>query len=126
MGLIRAGSLDRAVHVVRRGPVVDNGYTKKPGPWRLLCRRHASVKPAQRREQEDNQGLSARREISVWLRHDSITRTIAATDGIVFEGRLHLLTAEPIELGRREGLEVLAVAADPAESIDVDLLEPVA
>lgn len=119
---IRAGKLDRLVHLVRRGEPVDDGWQKSPGDWLLLGKRRASIMPAQRREHVETAGLAAQALISIWLRWDSISRGLTGKDAIVKDGYLYELTAEPIEIGRRQGVELLALRADPATPIDVSSL----
>ncbi len=124
MGVIRAGSLDRRVTLLRRGPDIDDGMGRAPGPWLRLGKRWASIKPLWRGEELASQGLSSRREISVWLRLDVKTRTVTAQDALAIDGLIYLLTGEPVMVGRREAIELRAMASDPAEPIVPEELEP--
>lgn len=108
---MRAGTLNRRIALLRQAAPVDNGYEEMPGGWQLLGHRMASVKVLPRREGGEGEGKVARREISLWLRHDSLTRTLTAEDALVHEGALYQLQAEPAEIGRREGVELIAVTS---------------
>jgi hypothetical protein len=118
MGLIRAGNLRSVVYLLRRGPDQDNGYGKSPGAWRLLGKRMASVQPVRSGEAFDSAGISARRESSLWLWHDSAAAGMTAEDGVAINGVVYHLVDQPREVGRGEGIELVAVASDPPEAID--------
>ena len=53
-------------------------------------------------------GREARRVMSFWLRFDSLTRTISAADALELAGVHYEIIAPPIEIGRMDGIEVLA------------------
>lgn len=110
MKLIRAGRLDRRVKILRRLPDVDDGYGPRPGKFALLFTRLASVKPKFGGEAIEAAGREGRTLMSFWLRFDSQTRDILTSDALELDGTRYELTAPPIEIGRREGIELLAVA----------------
>lgn len=123
--MIRAGTLDRVITIVRRGAATDNGLEEVPGEWQILATRRASVKPLFRKEEFDSDGREARRELTAWMHYDSVGAAVTALDAVVMDGRLYELTAEPLELGRREGIELRMLAADPAVAVDVGSLAAV-
>lgn len=110
MKLVRAGRLDRRVKILRRLPDVDDGYGLQPGRLALLFARLASVKPKFGGEAIEAAGREGRTVMSFWMRHDSETRGILTSDVLELDGTRYEITAPPIEIGRREGIELLAVA----------------
>lgn len=119
MGKIRAGTLNRVVYLLRRGPDVDDGMGREPGAWLLLGKRFASVKPVYRGEVRDSDGQSARREISLWLWFEAAAAGMTARDAVAIDGVVHQLTGEPVEIGFREGIELRALAGDPVERVTI-------
>lgn len=113
--LINAGKLDRRVTVLRQGAAVDDGFTRVPGAWASIGSRWASVKPRMGREPVQVGSRAGEAVQSVWMRFDELTRTITAADAIEIEGQRFEIVAPPIEVGRREGIEVLIVAGGPEE-----------
>jgi head-tail adaptor len=109
--LIRTGRLDRRVLLLRRGPSVDDGQTRVPGPWLALGWRSASVRARIGREPVVAGSRAGEATQSVWLRFDELTRTLSETDAVEIEGQHFEIVAPPIEVGRREGMELLVVAA---------------
>ena len=107
-----AGSLDRRVAILRKGEPMHDGFTKTPGAEAVFAERWASVKPARGSEIVEFHGREGRMVMSFWLRFDEVTRTIVETDALDFEGRRFELVAPAMEIGRREGIELLGVARD--------------
>lgn len=114
---MKAGSLNRPVQLLRRGPESDNGHELVPGAWQVLGTRLASIGPFERGEGAEGAGLVARPQVSLWLRRDSLTRTLTALDAVAIDGRVFELTGEPIEFDRRNGIKLTAVGGDPVVSI---------
>ena len=110
MKLVRAGRLDRRVKILRRLPAVDDGYGAQPGKFAVLFTRLASVKPKFGGEAIEAAGREGRRVMSFWMRWDSETPGILTSDALELDGTRYEITALPIEIGRREGIELLAVA----------------
>lgn len=114
-GLIRGGQLDRRVTILRQSPPTHDGLQNLPGAFAPIGTRLASVKPAMGRETVEHNQKDGRAPVSIWMRFDALTRTITETDAISLGGRTYEIIAPPIEVGRGEGIEVLAVAGnDPA------------
>lgn len=117
-GLIRSGKLDRRVRILQPGAPVDDGQQTLPGGFVEAGQRWAWVKPKMGREPIEAQGREARTPMSFWLRFDSLTRTIGADWALEMEGVHYSIIAPPIEVGRREGIEVLGVAGGlPAQGV---------
>lgn len=116
MSLIRAGKLDRRVTILRRGPIVDDGYQSRPGSLQPIATRSASVKPKMGREPIEAAGREGLTVMSFWMRFDSLTRTIGPSDALELDDLRYEILAPPIQVGRREGIEVLAVAGGHPES----------
>lgn len=112
MGYIRAGRLDRLVSIERRGPPVHDGYARVPGAWAPLAQRWASIKPVRGRETQEGQGRSGTAQITFWMRFDSVTSTLTERDSLVWNGQRYDIVAPPLEIGRREGIEVFASAGE--------------
>ena len=105
---MKAGTLDREITIERQGPPYDDGYTTQPGEWEAL----ATV-PAQVVEQGGNE----------FMRLEQVTATervafrirwiegVTVTDRVTYQGRVHNIV-QTKELGRRDGLEIMTVAAD--------------
>jgi head-tail adaptor len=110
MSLIRSGKLDRRVTVLRRLPEVDDGMTLREGDWAVLFFRQAWVKPRMGREASEAGGRDGVTVMSFWMRWDPETRDIASSDALELDGQRYTILAPPIEVGRREGIEVLAQA----------------
>lgn len=110
MSKIRAGTLNRRIVILRAGAPVDDGYTTKPGTRAEIGRRNASIMPETRSEKLQALGVRAERAIRVWLRFDSLSRTLSAKDAVQWEGQIYEIMGAPMEIGRREGIEFTAVA----------------
>ena len=108
---MKAGKLDRRVTIQRQGADVDDGYTTVPGALADYATRWASWKPANGREVFENQGREAKAGGTFWMRFDSVTEGIVATDKVLFSGRLWDIVSIN-ELNRREGVELTVVADD--------------
>lgn len=114
--MLRSGSLDRRVKILRRAPASDDGYGAQPGEWLAAFRRWASVKPRGSQAREGGEpivaeGKAGRRVLSVWLRWDSETREITEQHALELDDVRYEIVAPPLELGRREGIELLVVAS---------------
>lgn len=112
MGLVNGSKLDRRVKVLRRGEASDDGHAETPGEWQELFERSASVKPRFRAQDQQAAGLVEPVTMSFWLRWDSQTKGILPSDAIELDGVRYSLVAPPIEIGRREGVELLAIAGE--------------
>ncbi len=110
---LKTGKLDRRVTVLRRGADVDDGLTRVPGAWATLTTRWGSVQRRSGREPVAAGTRAGEASQSVWLRFDSVTRTITARDAVEIDGQRFEIVAPPIEVGRREGIELLIMAAVP-------------
>lgn len=108
---IPAGKLDRRVTIFAPGAVVDDGFTDRPGDAEEAGSRLAWVKPVRGSERFEAEGREGKRVMRFWFRSDSLTRTITEEHALELDGRRYQITG--IEtIGRREGVEVQAVAAD--------------
>lgn len=111
MSILRSGNLDRLVDLLEYMPGEDDGYGEGPGEWSAFETRWCSVKPKMGREAVNAAGRDGLRVMSFWFRWDSVTASLTEAHGLLFDGQRYELTAPPIEIGRRDGIEVLAVAA---------------
>lgn len=104
-----AGKLDRRVTLWRRGPVQDDGYgsTQIMEP---IATRWAAVIPQTGREVIEAGGKDGERVSRFHFRYDSVTATISETDELAHDGARYAVTGPTIEIGRREGIEVLAAS----------------
>jgi len=104
---VKAGALDRRVKILREGPASDDGYTTTH-EWIEVGTRWAAFLPQAGREAIEAAGKDGVEAVRFHLRHDSLTASITELDVIEFETRRYAIVAPPIEIGRREGLELIA------------------
>jgi head-tail adaptor len=104
---MKAGALDRRVSIMRLGPESDDGYTTSR-PWVEIGSRWAAFLPQAGREAIEAAGKDGVEAVRFHLRHDSLTASLTELDVIEFETRRYAIVAPPIEIGRREGLEIIA------------------
>jgi len=119
--VIRSGKLDKRIALLREAPASDDGLNVVPGGLRRLGWRWASVKAERGSEGFENEGKQARATYSVWLRSDTLTRTIRATDKLAIGGLVYELLAPPAEIGRRDGIELFA-KAETGKTVDAAAL----
>ena len=108
---MKAGTLDRRITIQRQGASTDDGYTTVPGALETYAERPASWKAANGRETYENLGREAKSAGTFFLRYDTLTSAIRATDKVLWDGRTWDI-ASVTELGRREGIELLVIAED--------------
>jgi SPP1 family predicted phage head-tail adaptor len=104
---MKAGALDRRVTILRLGAASDDGYTTTQ-EWIEVGQRWAAFKPQSGREAIEAAGKDGMEAATFHLRHDSLTRSITELDVLEYETRRYAIIAPPVELGRREGLEIIA------------------
>ena len=109
---MRAGQLDRQVRLLRHSPGSDNGIEIVPGGFEAVATRFARVMPEYRAEKLQALGLVGQKVIRVWLRFESVAAQIDSTWALEYQGEPYELVGVPTEIGRREGLELVAVASD--------------
>lgn len=115
MVVMRTRNLNRSVVLLRRGAGVDDGLTIVPGDWAELATRFASVKPKIGREPVLAGERAGEAVQSVWMRRDEVTETLTERDAVEIDGQRHEIVAPPIEVGFREGIELLVVRGGPGE-----------
>jgi len=108
---MKAGKLDRRITIQRQGEATDNGIEEIPGALETYATRWASWKPANGREIFENLGREAKAAGTFWLRYDSLTSGILATDLVSWDGRTWDIISIN-QIGRLEGVELLVVAGD--------------
>lgn len=102
---MKAGSLDHRVTLLRRELVHDG--LQRVESWQLLGTRWASRKPLPGGEREEGDGRRSFARYSLWLRWDSLTAALTAADAVAIDGKRYELLQPPLEIGRREGVELL-------------------
>lgn len=102
---MRAGNLDRRVKILRRKLVHDG--LQQVETWEVLGTRSASRKPLPGGERAEGDGRRSFARYSLWLRRDSLTRTLTAADAVAIDGERFELIQPPLEVQRREGVELL-------------------
>lgn len=105
-----AGRLDRRVGIYRAGPDTDDGYTSAPGEPALLATRWCQVLPQSGREVVEAAGKDGERLTRFRFRYDEVTSAILETDELDHDGTRYAITGPLIELGRREGVEIIAAS----------------
>lgn len=111
--LLQAGKLDRKVTINRPTWTRDEGNERVPGEPDTTTR-WASVRPAPGTERfQDAETAAAAPMRFVFRWEDDLVRV---TDSITHDGRDYAV-ASVTEIGRREGIEVLATARGETEEI---------
>jgi head-tail adaptor len=104
---MKAGTLDRRVSILRLADPVDDGFTVAQ-EFEPLGERRCRVVYQTGKEAVEAAGKDGMAAIRFHVRYDSLTRTITEEDVLDYEGARFAIVAPPIELGRREGLELIA------------------
>lgn len=110
--MIKAGALDRRITIRRPGPPIDDGYGTIPGTLTDYYTCAASWKPARGREVFENQGVEAYAGGSLWIRYNATSAAIRATDKVLMADRTWDIVAPPVEVGRREGIELIVALGE--------------
>lgn len=109
---MQAGKLDRRI-TVRRAVVTQNAYNEDVETWSDLFTVWASYKPVSDAEQVKAAAVGASITARFQIRWSAQAVSITPLDQLSFEGRAFNITGVK-EIGRREGLEISAVArAEP-------------
>lgn len=113
--MLKSGNLDRRVQLLRR--VTTHDGLQKVESWQALGNpRWCSRKPLPGGERAEGDGRRSFARYSLWLRQDSLTRTLTAADGVVIDGERYELIQPPLEIQRREGVELLVEGTGEAWS----------
>lgn len=112
MGLLRAGALNRRVMLLRPGSPIGDGNGTRAGPFEEAGQRRASVRQARGTETAEALQHDGKLRLSFWLRRDSLTVQIDARWALEHEGKRYQLVAAPIEVGNREGVELIGEARE--------------
>ena len=107
---MNAGKLDQRVAIYRAGPDTDDGYTDLPGTMALFATRWCHVVPQSGKEVIEAEGKDGQRLSRFRFRWDSVTATLSETDQLDHDGTRYAITGPMIEIGRREGVEVVAAS----------------
>jgi head-tail adaptor len=103
--MLKAGKLDRRVKLLRR--VLTHDGLQKVESWTVIGARWASRKPLAGGERAEAEGRRSFARYSLWLRRDSLTRTLTSADAVAIDGERFELIQPPLEVQRREGVELL-------------------
>lgn len=107
MGILKAGDLDRRITIEQRSVSQDATYGTATLAWTTLATVWAQVRdvlPSRSEQVADNVSL-ARRPSRIRIRYRS---DITSDMRIDYGGRKLRIIAGPAEIGRREGLELMA------------------
>lgn len=121
---VKAGMMDRRIQVLRHGPAVDDGYQMIPGALGILCERKASIRRLKGSEGIDAGGVEAVASVVFHVHSDSKTRLIDPRDKIAFDGRIYEIQSV-MEVDRRKGIEIVAVASADGAALTMETLAPV-
>ncbi|MDE0878922.1 MAG: head-tail adaptor protein [Sphingomonas bacterium] len=113
MGILNAGAIDRRVRIERAG-ADDNGYNEVD-VWGELATVWAQYLPARGQEAREALGREATAPATFRVRWQRLLGDLGAGDRLVFpigEGARVYDIKSVTEMGRREGLEIVAVAGD--------------
>lgn len=104
--MLKSGSLDRKVQLLRRVKTHDG--LQRVESWEALGRpRWCSRRPLPGGERTEGDRRQSFARYSLWLRRDSVTRTLTSADAVVIDGERYELIQPPLEVQRREGVELL-------------------
>ena len=103
--MLKSGNLDRRVQLLRR--VTTHDGLQRVESWVLLGTRWASRKPLPGGERGEADTRRSFARYSLWLRRDSLTRTLTSADSVGIDGERFELIQPPLEVQRREGIELL-------------------
>lgn len=105
--LVRAGLRDRQI-IIQRATITRDAHNEEVKTWATLATRLASVKPAPGTERFQSGETAAEAPMRfVFLWESGLVRV---TDRLLHEDGRTYEVKSVVEIGRREGLEVLAVA----------------
>jgi head-tail adaptor len=106
--MMRAGDLDRWVTIMAPVAGTENAYGTSSQTWGQIGEGAAQVQdmlPSRAERVADGIDIGSRpSRVRMWWRDD-----ITANMRLVCEGRTMQIIAGPAELGRREGIEMIAV-----------------
>lgn len=108
------GDYDRRLKFTKLEDGQDDGYTTNPKRWISAGSRKAKYYPAMRKELFQTAGREVTMPVIFELRSDTFTRQIKEAWKIIFEGRTYDIKGV-MELGRKEGIRIEAVAGDEWE-----------
>ncbi|MEM6907178.1 MAG: head-tail adaptor protein [Pseudomonadota bacterium] len=103
--MLRAGKFDRRITLLKRSKVHDG--LQQVETWLPIGKRWVSRKALSGGEGFEGEGRSSFSRYSLWLRFDSLTRTLTAADAIAMDNERFELLQPPLELGRQSGIELL-------------------
>lgn len=103
-----AGKLDRRVGIYRAGSSTDDGYQVVPGAMALVATRWCHVAHQSAREIVQADGKDGQRLTRFLFRWDDVTSSLTELDELEHDGERYAITGPLIEVGRREGVEVVA------------------
>jgi hypothetical protein len=113
--MLKSGALDRKVQLLRR--VMAHDGLQRVQIWEALGNpRWCSRKPLPGGERGEGEGRRSFARYSLWLRRDSVTRTLTSADGVAIDGERFELIQPPLEVQRREGIELLVESTGEAWS----------
>jgi SPP1 family predicted phage head-tail adaptor len=105
---MRAGDLDRRI-VLQRATFAPNGFNEPVATWSDLITVWGTVYQVTDVEQFRAQEIGAEATTRITIRYSSEVADLGPTDRVAFGGREYNITGVR-ELGRREWLEIRAVA----------------
>ena len=110
---MQAGKRDRRVTIWRIGTGADDGYTTTDS-LAALATYWCHVAPLRGSEAIEAGGKDGQRTCRFTFLHDSVTSTITELDQLEHGGDRYAITGPALEIGRREGVEVVGVTVGAA------------
>ena len=112
---VKAGELRERIVIQRQGEPTDNGIETVPGALETYCERRAQGKAARPGEVFENLGREAKASGTFWVRFDTKTAGILATDKLIWkrsvgDRKFDIVGAE--ETAHREEIQIVVTADD--------------
>lgn len=105
---MRAGKLDRRVTLERFTTTTDS-YNEPVKSWATLAVRSASFEPVSDGERMRSSEVTATASARFQIRHSTVVADLNPKDRLIFDGVTYQILNVK-EIGRREGIEISAVA----------------
>ncbi len=118
MTMLDAGAMDRRIRI-ERPEMIDDGHQTRPGDWEPLATVWAHYLPARGQEAREMMGREATLPATFRVRWRASLADLGAGDRLRFPAPSGAVfdIQSAVEIGRREGIEIVAVAGDDADAI---------
>lgn len=106
--MMKVGKLNRRISL-QRYTIVTNRLNEQEQIWNVFAEVWASKQDISDSERIASQQIQATITTRFQIRYNALVSSLNAKDRVVFEGRIYDISAVK-EIGRKEGIEISAVA----------------